>query len=243
MQKQTAELNEQTVTPYGAYRIDLIVRELAAGLGNASEDRSIGSAVHALARHFGMTDVIISDVAKAKLGHDDAVLFSSTPLPRLSLETLVKHPIARRALAAHGAISLTEVLESVGVGRSALPRPLRGYNALSVNVDGDPEPLINFLFAGKEGRIDGLSRSLLSTMAQLAAERRRHVKEHPPEHNPLTDREAEAMRLLVQGNNDAQIAAAMNIAARTVRFHIANAKAKLGVTSRAQAIVTTLRSQ
>jgi DNA-binding CsgD family transcriptional regulator len=243
LQKQNAEQNEPTVASSGgATRVDLIVREIATGLGSASEDRSIGTAVHALAQHFGMTDVIISDVAKAKLGHDDAVLFSSTPLPRLSLETLLTHPIARRALTARGPISLAEVLASMGVGPSALPRSLRGRNALSVNVDQDSTVPINVLFSGKEGKVDGLSRSMMCLAAQMAAERRCQVKSNPPKDNPLTDREAEAMRMLVQGKTDAEIAQAMNIAARTVRFHIANAKAKLGVTSRAQAIVTSLRS-
>jgi len=54
---------------------------------------------------------------------------------------------------------------------------------------------------------------------------------------PLTQAEKQVLRLLVQGMKNAQIAQALHIAVRTVKFHTGNIFAKLGVKSRAEAIV------
>ena len=58
--------------------------------------------------------------------------------------------------------------------------------------------------------------------------------------SPLTPREAECLRLVSQGITDEQIAVELNISPRTVRFHIGNAKTKLGVTTRIQAVAKRL---
>jgi DNA-binding CsgD family transcriptional regulator len=52
---------------------------------------------------------------------------------------------------------------------------------------------------------------------------------------PLTAREEEILRWLVQGKSNEVIARILGITPRTVKFHLANLYAKLGVTTRAQA--------
>jgi DNA-binding NarL/FixJ family response regulator len=59
--------------------------------------------------------------------------------------------------------------------------------------------------------------------------------------NPLTEREQEVLRLMAQGQDNAEIAAALVIAERTVKFHVGNIYAKLGVTSRTAAVVEALK--
>ncbi len=54
---------------------------------------------------------------------------------------------------------------------------------------------------------------------------------------PLTAREQQILSLLARGWNNAQIAAELHLDEQTVRNHIRHIYAKLGVRSRAEAIV------
>jgi DNA-binding CsgD family transcriptional regulator len=58
----------------------------------------------------------------------------------------------------------------------------------------------------------------------------------------LSDREAEVMRLLVEGLSAASLAARLSISPHTARHHIASIYAKLGVSSRAAAVAAVLRA-
>jgi len=59
----------------------------------------------------------------------------------------------------------------------------------------------------------------------------------------LTEREAEVMRLVVNGQSAAQIAKELVISVHTARNHIAHAYEKLGVRNRAAAVAALLRSR
>lgn len=58
-----------------------------------------------------------------------------------------------------------------------------------------------------------------------------------PTPNPLTLRERECTSLLMQGFADAEMADALGISTDTVRFHLDNARSKLGARTRAQLAV------
>jgi DNA-binding NarL/FixJ family response regulator len=58
---------------------------------------------------------------------------------------------------------------------------------------------------------------------------------------PLTEREREVLGLMAQGKENAEIAAALAISERTVKFHVGNIYAKLGVTSRTAAVVEAIQ--
>ncbi len=55
--------------------------------------------------------------------------------------------------------------------------------------------------------------------------------------NELSSREREVAALLLQGNGNKQIAAALGITVRTVEFHLSNIYRKLGVASRTEAVL------
>ena len=55
---------------------------------------------------------------------------------------------------------------------------------------------------------------------------------------PLTPREIECMRWVLQGKSDGEIAKEMEIAASTVHFHVERVKKKLAVKTRTQAAST-----
>jgi DNA-binding CsgD family transcriptional regulator len=57
----------------------------------------------------------------------------------------------------------------------------------------------------------------------------------------LTKRELEIVTLLASGHSDAEIARALDIAERTLRWHLANAHERLGTRSRAQMVAEALR--
>jgi DNA-binding NarL/FixJ family response regulator len=61
----------------------------------------------------------------------------------------------------------------------------------------------------------------------------------PPE--PLTPRELEILGLLAGGDSNKTIAARLSISVHTVKFHISSILAKLGVTSRTEAVALGLR--
>ena len=60
-----------------------------------------------------------------------------------------------------------------------------------------------------------------------------------PEH--LTPREKDVLRLIAQGHSNKEIARTLYLAEETVKFHVRHILAKLGVQSRAQAILATIR--
>lgn len=59
--------------------------------------------------------------------------------------------------------------------------------------------------------------------------------------NPLTERERQVLQLTAEGLANKQIAAALEISENTVKFHLSSLYAKLGVTSRTEAVRTGAR--
>jgi NarL family two-component system response regulator LiaR len=68
---------------------------------------------------------------------------------------------------------------------------------------------------------------------------------HPPHlapaPEPLSEREAEVLRLVARGQDNPQISAALGISEGTVRKHISNIMSKLHLASRTQAALYALR--
>src|SRR5690349_14676136 len=58
----------------------------------------------------------------------------------------------------------------------------------------------------------------------------------------LTRRECEVLDWIAQGKSDWQIGQILSISAKTVNYHVENAKRKLGVATRIQAVVAAIRS-
>ena len=60
---------------------------------------------------------------------------------------------------------------------------------------------------------------------------------------PLTDREREVLKLMVDGLNNAQIAGQLVISISTVKYHIGNILAKLGVENRVAAVAAAVQKK
>lgn len=105
------------------------------------------------------------------------------------------------------------------------------------------------LRAAVEGGADGFAlktdppRMTLTALRQVAAGQmvfpqaaRRWLQPLPtPSPNALTEREAAVLALVAKGRSNAQIAAALHLSENTVKFHLRNLFAKLGVTNRTEA--------
>lgn len=58
----------------------------------------------------------------------------------------------------------------------------------------------------------------------------------PPDRQPLTRRERDALALVAEGKTDWEISVILGVSEATARFHVDNARRKLGAVSRAQAV-------
>ena len=72
-------------------------------------------------------------------------------------------------------------------------------------------------------------------VARMLASRIRSRREAPPDHEPLTEREREVLRLVAKGHANKEIAALLDITERTARTHVSNILGKLDLASRTQA--------
>ena len=68
-----------------------------------------------------------------------------------------------------------------------------------------------------------------------------HVAEDSASAN-LTDREEEVLRLVAQGLSNAEIATELVLGVETVKTHVRNVLAKLGVRDRVQAVIAAYES-
>ena len=99
----------------------------------------------------------------------------------------------------------------------------------------------------KDAKADELCRAIRAAAAgqvQLspkAAERLMREVRAPESPEALTDRETEVLRLIAQGQANKEIARTLNIGEKTVKTHVSNILAKLGVPSRTQAALYAVR--
>ena len=70
---------------------------------------------------------------------------------------------------------------------------------------------------------------------QVARLLARRVRNPQPDHEPLTEREREVLRLVAKGHSNREIGALLDITERTARTHVSNILGKLALASRTQA--------
>jgi len=64
----------------------------------------------------------------------------------------------------------------------------------------------------------------------------------PQARTSMTARESEILAWVAAGKSDWAIGRILNISGKTVNFHVENAKRKLGVGTRVQAVIAAMRS-
>ena len=87
---------------------------------------------------------------------------------------------------------------------------------------------------------DAVAFALRAAPSDVSARAQDGIDEPVP-HKSLTQRETQVLRLLIEGNSNHEIAAALVLSPRTVERHIANVYAKLGARNRAGVTAYALR--
>jgi two-component system, NarL family, response regulator LiaR len=124
--------------------------------------------------------------------------------------------------------SVRVIALTASVDEARLMGVLRAGASGYVRKDAEPETLVAAVRAVANGRtyIDpAVGRQLVAAAGS----------------NDLTPRENEVLRHLAQGLSNRDIAAALDIGDETVKTHVANVLAKLGVDNRAQAMVQAIK--
>ena len=134
-----------------------------------------------------------------------------------------------QALALQGQKDITRAM--VVLGRALSIAQLEGYAHIFLD---EGEPMAKLLYQAKSHRVvNGYTSGLLSALGRMLG------KELPPAQlliEPLTLRELEVLKLIQAGYSNLDIADRLVISVPTVKRHISNIYAKLGVKSRTQAV-------
>jgi len=100
-----------------------------------------------------------------------------------------------------------------------------------------PGGLIASLHLGFAGRVFAPDEGLAIQMAGLVlTERLMSLAEPPAEEVKLTRRERDCLGFVADGKTDWEISVILGVSEATARFHVDNARRKLGAVSRAQAV-------
>ncbi|WP_375790306.1 response regulator [Paenibacillus agricola] len=83
---------------------------------------------------------------------------------------------------------------------------------------------------------------LESQVASKIMNRFRQPKPVAPAHDELTEREMEVLRLIASGHSNQDVADELFIGIKTVKFHVTNILAKLGVEDRTQAAIYAFKN-
>ncbi len=97
--------------------------------------------------------------------------------------------------------------------------------------------MIASLHLGFPGRDIAPEESLAVQLAGLVlTEKLISFANCPPDQSPLTRRERDALALVAEGKTDWEISVILGVSEATARFHVDNARRKLGAVTRAQAV-------
>lgn len=140
------------------------------------------------------------------------------------------------------------VLDGVGATREILARAPGARILILTTFDGDAD-IHRALTAGAKGYLlkDATAETLLDAVRQIAAGNaylapvvasRLMSRMRAPE---LTSREVQVLEHMADGKSNREIGAALFIAEGTVKLHVNSLFAKLGVTSRVEAVTLALR--
>lgn len=220
------------------------LRDLHLRLSDSGRAHEVGEALYGVAGRFGYTSGIIVDMRKLFDRVAPALIYSvrgRAPIEALdATRPVVDNPLFARARESEEPFVMSRVRENLKMEAAEWARCFPSYfsdhDGLVVPIHDDHGLAWYVGFAGREPDLSPRVRAVLGAAAYAAYARFAELLDPRRPNSPLTPREAECLRLVGQGKTDAETGQALGISARTVRFHVGNAKAKLGVATRIQAI-------
>lgn len=173
------------------------------------------------------------------------VLFSDADAETLERfqRTAARHPVVLHALSATEPFARSEI-NTLGIDMDPAFAGQCIYRGegLIVPMTNDGAQGVTVL-AGEQPDLSPIARSIVHVAAETAFRRAQILPEGdaPPASPVLSPREAVILSWAAAGKADAEIGQLLKISARTVRFHTDNAKRKLQVTTRIQAVTKAAR--
>ena len=223
------------------------LRVLTAQLSSAKSGDDIGQAMAAIAARYGFTSGLIFDVSKLFDDFGESIVYAARRGAVETLNTeisLGEHPLVVHAQSTEQPFVMTDVRKARGISEdrwySMFPPYFRGYDGIAVPIHERGKLFWYVAFSGAHPELSPRVMALLATAAHAGYERFCELIDRNKKDGPLTMREAECLQLVAKGKTDSEIGGILKISPRTVRFHVGNAKAKLGVTTRIQAIAKQL---
>jgi DNA-binding CsgD family transcriptional regulator len=171
------------------------------------------------------------------------------PAPEWLFDALAEcgHEDPTHALRCHASarpVAISDFVSAAAFARSAVYqevcRPLGVADSLRLYLPAPAGRKRFFFFDRSRRGFEPRSRALLETLRPYltrARSRRGVATARPPLPLPLTDRQLEILRWVARGLTNREIAARLWISEHTVRKHLENISARLGVHSRAAAAV------
>jgi DNA-binding CsgD family transcriptional regulator len=220
------------------------LKGLTAQLSSALTVEDIGRALSVAGRLYGWTDLLIIDVTKLFNRLGPALLYASEDLElieRLDRQRpLAGGPSFARAQMSERPFLASEARRASGEaddrGWFALPGGTQHKDALVVPVHVDGRFVWAAAYTGLDPDTSQAAQAVLSAAAHEGYRRLCELLDANTAGSPLSPREAECLRWVSDGKTDFEVGKILGISPRTVRFHIRNAKTKLGVATRIQAV-------
>ncbi len=235
-----ASQSASTTSPVDRARIDHALRDYVQRLGSTASDDEIWAALAELGALFDMPNLeLSSNSSSARDTVRRRAVYRSPHAPTRVVKALTGYPLYDWARDSGKTVSLSDAEAMLNSRERA--RELKRIEGLMVNLEAAPDRTVHAGFYGANGVANGLAKSLLLVGAHLAWERHATATSRKDIADRVTNRERQVLQLAMSGLTDGAVAKALGIAKRTVRFHLANACRKAGVTTRAQLIAKTAR--
>lgn len=215
-------------------------------VGSAESSEELWLHMTALVAKCGVRFVAVVANEPSDLGWIPRVVFCAPltePALPLEINAVLQDPLFDRAMCEGDAIFLSDVTTLSGIFAQWLQQMAGDGAALIVPVGGEAGQSGFVAFAGMEQEFTSFVRSILvvsahTSLLKLFDEFWRYESGLSGEVvDGLTTRERDCVRLLSEGKSNLEISLILGISARTVRFHIDNAKVKFGVESRVQLVI------
>ena len=232
------------------------LQHLGKLLGVATTRHHVGVALEAVGKTLGFNHVIALDVENLSDRVSPAIVFATAGTRALGMwdtkRPFGSHPVVTRAQRTGMPFSFFDDDASAGAAPGdRSPDGHFGDNGrrnLLVAPAHDAGRLVWLsLFGGAAGELGDAGMLLLGAASHAANERYRRIENDLPvkvtDGDSLSAREQSCVDFMAEGMSDREIAKVLAISPRTVRFHITNAKQKLGVTTRTQAVALRVRNR
>lgn len=219
-------------------------------LATAASLTSICALLQHYAVGYGLTRVAFFDLRRTAARASDAILCSNIPsrvLRRLDrVADFEAHPLIARAREMHTPFDFS-LPASLGLfgGDAHRPDVHQILNGLVVPVREATTTVAIATMVGARPVLGNLCRDKLKLAVHAGWRRAQELNAGTSTTGTtlLTRRELECLAWVSRGKTDHEIGGIVGVAPRTVRFHIDNAKTKLKVGSRVQAIAKLLRER